>query len=142
MEKMDNMMKIEFLNKSVNEGFARMVTAAFASILDPTITEIADIKTAISEAVTNAIIHGYEDEDGMVCIEGRIFGDTIEFIVSDKGKGIEDISLAMQPLYTGKPDTERSGMGFTIMESFMDEIKVESKLGEGTRVIMNKKICG
>ncbi|MCH5186650.1 MAG: anti-sigma F factor, partial [Oscillospiraceae bacterium] len=128
---MDNLMRMEFLNKSINEGFARCVAASFAGILDPTVNQLSDIKTAVSEAVTNAIIHGYEDCEGMVVLEGRIEGDTIEFTVSDTGKGIADINIAMQPLYTGKPDSERSGMGFTIMESFMDSISVESKLGEG-----------
>ncbi|MCX7714647.1 MAG: anti-sigma F factor [Clostridia bacterium] len=137
---MDNMMKLEFLNKSNNERFARTVAAAFATILDPTLEELSEIKTAVSEAVTNAIIHGYEDSTGMVCLEGRIDGRTIEFIVSDRGKGIEDITQAMQPLFTGKPEMERSGMGFTIMETFMDSIEVESVLGGGTTVKMSKTL--
>lgn len=139
---MDNLMKIEFINKSVNEGFARGVASCFASMLDPTVNELSDIKIAISEAVTNAIIHGYEDCEGMVVLEGRIHENTIEFTVSDSGKGIADINIAMQPLYTGKPDSERSGMGFTIMESFMDSITVESEPGKGTTVKMSKKIGG
>lgn len=133
-------MSLEFLNKSENEAFARMVSAAFASNLNPTAPELAEIKTAVSEAVTNAIIHGYENSVGMVRLEGRISGRTIEFIISDDGWGIEDVKRAREPLYTGKPDSERSGMGFAIMESFMDSVEVKSRLGEGTRIKMKKTI--
>lgn len=136
----DNEMKLEFSSKTSNEAFARITVAAFASQLDPTIDELSDIKTAISEAVTNSIIHGYENEDGVVKISAKIFANTLEVEVSDNGKGIANVEMAMRPLYTSKPNMERSGMGFTIMESFMDEIKVESALGIGTRVIMRKKI--
>ncbi len=136
----DNEMKLEFSSKTCNEAFARIAVAAFVSQLDPTIDELSDIKTAISEAVTNSIIHGYEEGEGTVKIEARIYLDTVQIEIIDNGKGIENVEMAMKPLYTSKPDLERSGMGFTIMESFMDEVKVESALGFGTRVIMKKKI--
>jgi len=136
-----NEMKLEFLSKSQNEGFARVVVAAFASQLDPTIEELADIKTAVSEAVTNAIIHGYENTVGIVTIIARIIDDNkIEIEVIDEGKGIPDIELARQPLYTSKPELERSGMGFTVMETFMDELYVYSEVGKGTKVKMVKYI--
>ncbi|NLV77586.1 MAG: anti-sigma F factor [Tissierellia bacterium] len=131
-------MRLEILSKSTNESFARVVVAAFASQLDPTIEELSDIKTAVSEAVTNAIIHGYEYNEGIVIIESTIEGNRIEIVVEDKGKGIDDIKKAMEPFYTSKPDLERSGMGFTVMETFMDELIVESQLGNGTRVKMAK----
>ena len=131
-------MRLEILSKSTNESFARVVVAAFASQLDPTIEELSDIKTAVSEAVTNAIIHGYEYNEGIVIIESTIEGNRIEIVVEDKGKGIDDIKKAMEPFYTSKPDLERSGMGFTVMETFMDELIVESQLGKGTRVKMAK----
>lgn len=133
-------MCLEFLNKSENEGFARIVAATFASALNPTAPELAEIKTAVSEAVTNAIIHGYENTVGMVKLEGKISGRTVEFTITDDGWGIEDVKKAREPLFTGKPDAERSGMGFSIMESFMDRVEVKSRLGEGTRVKMCKTI--
>lgn len=136
----DNEMKLEFWSKSCNEAFARITVAAFVAQLDPTIEELADIKTAVSEAVTNSIIHGYENDEGIVKIIGRIFANTIEIEISDMGKGIENIENARKPLYTSKPNLERSGMGFTIMESFMDEVQVESVLGLGTKVTMKKTI--
>ena len=136
----ENYMKLEFASKSNNEAFARITVAAFVSQLDPTIEELADIKTAVSEAVTNCIIHGYEEKEGMVKVECKILDRTITIEISDTGKGIEDIETAKEPLYTSKPDLERSGMGFTIMESFMDEMKVESVLGLGTKVTMKKTI--
>ena len=136
----ENEMKLEFISKSTNEAFARISVAAFASQLDPTVEELADIKTAVSEAVTNAIIHGYEERDGIVKIVCRIDKDTIFVEISDTGKGIENIEMAKRPLYTSKPNLERSGMGFTIMESFMDELNVESILGLGTKVTMKKII--
>lgn len=136
----DNEMKLEFLSKSNNEAFARIAVAAFASQLDPTIEEIADIKTAVSEAVTNSIIHGYEDTEGMVKIVCKLFANSITIEISDNGKGIENVDIAKEPLYTSKPNLERSGMGFTIMESFMDELKVESVLGVGTKITMKKMI--
>ena len=136
----ENEMKLEFLSKSNNEAFARITVAAFVSVLDPTIEELADIKTAVSEAVTNCIIHGYEDAEGIVKIRARILKNNVEIEISDTGKGIENVELARKPLYTTKANLERSGMGFTIMESFMDEVEIDSVLGLGTKVIMRKKI--
>ena len=136
----ENEMKLEFLSKSNNEAFARITVAAFASQLDPTIEELADIKTAVSEAVTNCIIHGYEDKEGIIKINCKLTSNSILIEISDSGKGIEDINMAKEPLYTSKPDLERSGMGFTIMESFMDEVKIESVVDIGTKVSMKKTI--
>ena len=136
----DNEMKLEFLSKSNNEAFARITIAAFASQLDPTIEELADIKTAVSEAVTNCIIHAYENRIGIVRMSAQLKENEIIIEISDHGKGIENIEAAKEPLYTTKPNLERSGMGFTIMESFMDNVKVESIVGLGTRVTMSKKI--
>jgi stage II sporulation protein AB (anti-sigma F factor) len=133
-----NEMKLEFLSKSSNEAFARVAAAAFVSQLDPTIEELADVRTAVSEAVTNAIIHGYEDRIGVIRMVCRLFERSAEIEISDEGKGIEDIEQAMQPLYTSKPEMERSGMGFTVMESFMDMVRVRSKPGEGTTVTLYK----
>jgi stage II sporulation protein AB (anti-sigma F factor) len=136
----DNEMKLEFISKSSNEAFARITVAAFVSQLDPKLEEMADIKTAVSEAVTNCIIHGYENKQGIVKIYAKIDGNKITIEISDKGKGINDIDAAKEPLFTTKPNLERSGMGFTIMESFMDTLKVESILGLGTKVTMTKTI--
>ncbi|MGK0467770.1 anti-sigma F factor [Clostridium sp.] len=133
-----NNIKIEFLSKSQNEGFARVAVAAFATQLDPTIEEINDIKTAVSEAVTNAIIHGYDSEEQMITIEAIIDGNELTVIVCDTGKGIDNLELALQPLYTSRPDLERSGMGFTVMDSFMDSLEVKSDKGRGTSIIMKK----
>ena len=139
-EVFDNEMKLEFISKSSNEAFARIAVAAFASQLDPTIEELADIKTAVSEAVTNSIIHGYENKQGIVKVSAKLKKNEVIIEISDKGKGIENINEAKEPLYTTKPNLERSGMGFTIMESFMDKMKVESILGLGTKVTMSKII--
>ena len=136
----DNEMKLEFLSKANNEAFARITVAAFVSQLDPTIEELADIKTAVSEAVTNAIVHGYEDTEGIVKVVAKLFANTVEIEVSDTGKGIEDVELARKPLYTTKANLERSGMGFTIMESFMDEVEIDSVVGLGTKIKMKKMI--
>lgn len=136
----DNEMKIEFLSKSSNEAFARISVAAFIAQLDPTLEELADIKTAVSEAVTNSIIHGYEDQTGIVKLICKIKENEVLIEILDSGKGIENIEIAKQPLYTTKSNMERSGMGFTIMESFMDHIEVESMLGIGTKVTMSKVI--
>ncbi|PHS36293.1 MAG: anti-sigma F factor [Alkaliphilus sp.] len=136
----NNYMKLEFESKSHNEAFARVVVAAFAAQLDPTIEEITDIKTSVSEAVTNAIIHGYEDKIGLITIVAVIRGKEIEIDVSDNGKGIENVIKAMEPLYTSKPELERSGIGFTVMETFMNVVKVYSTVGEGTRIRMIKRI--
>ncbi len=138
--KYDNEMNLEIVSKSCNEAFARITVAAFVAQLDPTIDEIADIKTAVSEAVTNCIIHGYESSEGIIKINCKIEGRKIIVEISDTGKGIENIDIAKEPLYTTKADLERSGMGFTIMESFMDELNVESILGLGTKVTMTKNI--
>lgn len=137
---MENEMKLEIKSKSSNESFARIVVAAFASQLDPTIEELADIKTAVSEAVTNAIIHGYDGKDGIIHINCKINEGELIVEIIDYGSGIENIEIAKQPLYTSKPDLDRSGMGFTIMESFMDEVKIESIVGVGTKINMRKKI--
>ena len=136
----ENEMKLEFVSKSNNEAFARITVAAFASQLDPTIEEMADIKTAVSEAVTNCIIHGYEEKEGIITIVAKIKGEELEIEITDKGKGIENIEMARKPLYTSKPNLERSGMGFTIMENFMDEMNIESIVGMGTKITMKKKI--
>lgn len=136
-----NVMKLLFSARSENEAFARIAVAAFVSQLDPTMEELNDLKTAVSEAVTNAIIHGYDnDGERQVCVEGAIDHDRITIIVSDEGGGIEDLELARQPLYTSRPELERSGMGFTIMENFMDQFEVTSTVGGGTRVAMMKRI--
>lgn len=136
----DNEMKLEFISKSSNEAFARVAVAAFASQLDPTIEELADIKTAVSEAVTNCIIHGYDHKQGTVKIISRLKNNEIMIEISDNGKGIENIDMAKEPLYTTKPNLERSGMGFTIMESFMDRVEIESIINLGTKVTMYKTI--
>ena len=136
----DNKMSIEFVSKSQNEGFARVAVAAFVAQLDPTIDEINDVKTAVSEAVTNSIIHGYENrEDGLIRIEAEINENEVTIVIIDKGIGIDDIEQAMEPLYTSRPDIERSGMGFTVMETFMDDLEVESEKGIGTKVVIKKK---
>lgn len=136
----ENEMKLEFTSKSNNEAFARIAVAAFAAQLDPTIEELADIKTAVSEAVTNSIIHGYENTCGIIKILSKIYKNIIEIEISDTGKGIENVEMARKPLYTSKPNLERSGMGFTIMESFMDEVHIESVVGLGTKITMKKVI--
>ena len=135
-----NEMQLDFVSKSENESFARVAVAAFASQLDPTLDELADIKTAVSEAVTNSIIHGYEDTIGIIRINSKLYEDRIVITIQDWGKGIEDIEKARQPLWTSKPELERSGMGFTIMEDFMDELSVKSTPGEGTVITMVKNI--
>ena len=136
-----NSMKIEFPNNSDNERFARSVAAAFVLELDPTLDQISEIKTAVSEAVTNAIIHGYDTDSGIVTMEGYIYDDVVEFTISDNGVGIPDIARAREPLFTGKPEMdERSGMGFTIMETFMDSLDVRSEVGKGTKITMSKRL--
>ena len=137
---MKHEMRLEFDSIPANESFARVVVAAFLTRLNPTMEEVADIKTAISEAVTNAIIHGYKQEVHKILIEAEVEKDTLEVSVQDFGVGIADIEKAMEPLYTTRRDLERSGMGFVFMEAFMDTIKVTSKPGEGTKVTMTKKI--
>ncbi len=140
MDNLKNEMKLEFLSRSVNEAFARVAVASFASQLDPTIEELADIKTSVSEAVTNSIIHAYDGKDGIIKIHSRLYDNEIEIEVIDTGMGIENVEEARTPLFTTKSNLERSGMGFTIMENFMDELKVESVSGLGTKVYMKKLI--
>lgn len=135
-----NEMKLEFDARSINEGFARMAVAAFIAENNPTLDEISDIKTAVSEAVTNAIIHGYDDPKQKVFLFCSVQGNEVEIIVEDHGKGIADVKKAMEPFYTTKPELERSGMGFAFMEAFMDTVFVNSVPGEGTKVTMRKKI--
>lgn len=137
---MKQIMKLEMDSVSSNESFARVVVAAFLTRLNPTMEEVADIKTAVSEAVTNAIIHGYRQEVHKIVIEAMVEEDIFTVSVEDFGVGIEDVKKAMEPMYTTRGDLERSGMGFVFMEAFMDSIEVESKVGQGTKVIMIKKI--
>ena len=135
-----NYITLEFLSRSANEGFARGAVACFAAQLDPTLEELGDIKTAVSEAVTNAIVHAYPDQLGKISIKARILeGNVLELTVRDWGRGIPDVDKARQPLYTTGGE-ERSGMGFTIMESFMDRLTVRSGQGKGTRVVMRRRI--
>ena len=135
-----NYITVTFPSCSANEGFARMAVAAFAAQLDPTLEELGDIKTAVSEAVTNAIVHAYPDTLGRVVVKAKILEDNVlEVTVRDWGRGIEDVERARQPLYTTGGE-ERSGMGFTIMEGFMDTLRVTSKEGQGTKVVMRRRI--
>lgn len=136
----DNKIVLEIESRSQNESYARVAVAAFIAQLDPTVEEISDIKTAVSEAVTNSIIHGYEGkEDCIIRIEVYLYGNEAKIVIIDYGKGIKDIQQAMEPLYTSRPDLERSGMGFTVMESFMDNIEVDSTEGKGTKIVLYKK---
>lgn len=137
---MNNNMKLEFISISANEKFARTAVAAFVTQLNPTLDDIEDIKAAVSEAVTNAIIHGYRDTFGTVFVSCILKDNTAEIEISDKGCGIENIELARTPLYTGTTDSERSGLGFTVMETFMDNVTVKSAPGEGTTVTLTKTI--
>lgn len=137
---MKNTMLLKIPSKSENERFARTVCAAFLLEVDPTIEEMSEIKTAVSEAVTNAIIHGYNSGEGEVVITGELSDRTVTYTITDNGCGIPDIEKAREPLYTGKPETERSGMGFSIMEAFMDELVVESEPGKGTTITMIKRL--
>lgn len=147
-KKLKNEMKIEFDAVSENEAFARVAVAAFVSPLNPTMEEISDIKTAVSEAVTNAVIHGYDRIDGEACDEREhkiyvhclILNDVLQVEITDEGKGIDNIEQAMEPLFTTKPDMDRSGMGFAFMEAFMDDLEVISEPGIGTTVLMSKKL--
>lgn len=135
-----NEMILEFDSRSQNESFARIVVSAFIARLDPTMEEMADIKTAVSEAVTNAVIHGYQNEKGKIRLICLIEDNLVKLEIEDKGIGIEDIQKAMEPLYTTRPEWERSGMGFAFMEAFMDEVEVISSVGKGTLIKMQKKI--
>ena len=136
-----NEAKLSFLSRSANEGFARTAAACFAAQLDPTLDEVNDIKTAVSEAVTNCIVHAYPDKLGVVSLRLRLFEDnTLEIVVKDNGVGIDDVEKARKPLFTTGGD-DRSGMGFTIMESFMDTLKIRSTPGKGTTVTMRRRIA-
>ncbi|KMY44119.1 anti-sigma F factor [Bacillus sp. FJAT-27916] len=140
---MKNTMNLEFSALSQNESFARITVASFVAQLDPTMDELTEIKTVVSEAVTNAIIHGYEsDPKGIIyiAVSMDLEEETVELSIKDKGIGIRDVEEARQPLYTTKPELERSGMGFTIMENFMDEIMIESSRGEGTTIRLMKNL--
>lgn len=139
--KVKNEVKISLMSCSSNESFARVSVSSFFAQLDPTVDEITDIKTAVSEAVTNAIVHGYKDKLGIVYITIKILDEATAYIkVRDTGCGIDDIKQAMEPLYTTAPNDERAGLGFAVMQSFMDKVKVFSKKGHGTTVVMTKKI--
>lgn len=140
MEKKTNHMHLCFDARTSNESFARMAVTAFMSEMNPTLEQIADVKTAVSEAVTNAIVHGYTDENRQVEIVCDQYDKKLVVMVVDHGVGIENLEQAMQPFYTSKPELERSGMGFSFMEAFMDDVKVESRLGIGTKVTMSKYI--
>lgn len=136
-----NQMKLQFLSVPENESFARVAVSAFAVQLDPTLDVLADIKTAVSEAVTNAIVHGYGDKIGWVTLEATMTENgVLSLIIGDQGKGIADVAQAMQPFFTTQPEKERSGMGFSVMQTFMDQVQVESAPGEGTTVRMEKRI--
>lgn len=135
-----NEMELVFDSRSANESFARVTVAAFMTSLNPTVEEVSDVKTAVSEAVTNAIIHGYENEVHNIYIRCRTEGKTLYLEIEDRGKGIEDVGKAMEPLFTTKPEIERAGMGFSFMEAFMDKLEVESEPGKGTIVKMQKTI--
>ena len=131
---------IVFTSRSANEGFARAAAACFAAQLDPTLDELGDVKTAVSEAVTNAIVHAYTEKSGKVILRAWIDEDAIRIEVEDMGRGIENIEQAMQPFYTTQPDQERTGMGFALMQSFMDSVRVQSSPGNGTLVFMQKRL--
>ena len=140
MQRIENYVTLEFLSRSSNEGFTRVAAAGFAAQLDPTLDELGDIKTAVSEAVTNAIVHGYPDQLGRIAVKLKLLpNNTLEITVRDWGRGIADIQQARQPLFTTGGE-ERSGMGFTIMESFMDKLTVKSTPGRGTTVTMRKRV--
>ena len=137
--KFENQMKLQFLSLSANERFARVAVGSFIASLDPTALEIADIKTAVSEAVTNCIVHAYRDTIGVVTVHTRIYPNRrVVITIKDKGCGIENVKKAMEPLYTTLPDEERSGLGFSVMQSFTDKIRVRSVLGKGTSVVLEK----
>lgn len=135
-----NEMTVSFSSNAQNEGFARMVVAAFITGTNPTLEEVSDVKTAVSEAVTNSIIHGYREKEGKVIINAKVTGRKIYIEVIDNGNGIENVKKAMEPMFTTRPDDERSGMGFSFMEAFMDKLEVSSELGVGTIVKMWKEI--
>ena len=133
-----NEMKVSFLSRSENEAFARTAVAAFAATVDPTVEQLNEVKTAVSEAVTNAIVHGYGHADGWVTVEATLTGRRLTLKITDAGCGIADVERAMEPLYTSRPEEERSGIGFTVMQTFTDRLEVESAVGKGTVVTMEK----
>ena len=136
-----NEMRLMFLSKEENETFCRVSVAAFLSQLDPVVSELVDVKTAVSEAVTNCVVHGYGENYGVITVNMRVFFDkTVEISIEDKGRGILDIEKAREPLFTTKKDEERAGMGFTVMETFMDSVEVFSEIGRGTTVILKKQL--
>ncbi|SES62408.1 stage II sporulation protein AB (anti-sigma F factor) [Anaerobranca gottschalkii DSM 13577] len=137
---MENYMELIIPSYSKNESFARAVVGAFFSQLDPDLNDLNELKTAVSEAVTNAIIHGYPDGVGEIRIKAKIYDDVFEVNIIDQGVGIENIEQAREPLYTSKPEMERSGLGFSVMEGFMDEVEIISKVGAGTQITLRKKI--
>ena len=137
---MRNKMILQFQAISENESFARGVISCFALKLNPSLEELSDIKTAVSEAVTNCIVHAYPNDKGIITLESEIENDVIHINVFDNGVGIKDVNKALEPFFTTKPDEERSGMGFSIMKSFMDEVRIESKKGAGTKIYMKKNI--
>lgn len=136
-----NEMKLSFPSKSVNEAFARAAVSAFITVLDPTVGELSDLKTAVSEAVTNCVVHGYRRQSGTITVSGKITEDRRVIIrIRDSGVGIEDVKKAMEPLFTTAPDEERAGLGFAVMQSFCDRVHVSSKPGKGTSVTLEKRI--
>lgn len=137
---MKNKMELKVSSSSKNESFARAVVAAFVAQLDPTMEELADVRTAVSEAVTNAVIHGYENTTGVIQIQVTLEAQEVVIEITDYGKGIADIEQAMEPFYTTRPEMERSGMGFSFMEAFMDSLHIESEVGRGTKILMRKVI--
>ena len=137
--KKKNFLHLEIPSKSENESLARVVVAALAAQLDPTIDELNDVKTAVSEAVTNAVIHGYEGKEGIIVIKADLYQDELVVEIEDRGSGIKDLEKAREPLFTTKPEEERSGMGFTIMENFMDRVDIITEEKVGTRIIMRRK---
>ena len=140
--KIVNEIKLSFPSKSCNEGFSRSAAASFAALADPSVSDISDIKTAVSEAVTNCIVHAYRNKTGIIEMTARILeGGRFYIKIKDSGCGISDVKAAMQPLFTTAPEEERAGLGFAVMESFTDRLKVTSHVGKGTCVIMQKKLC-
>ena len=141
--KAKNLVKLSFYSRSVNEGFARGALAALLAQADPTVPELADVKTAVSEAVTNCIVHAYPGGVGLVHMSIALYeGGTVKITIADKGVGIADVAKAMQPMYTTGNPEERAGLGFAVMQSFMDKVKVTSKPGQGTRVVLTKTLAG
>lgn len=137
-----NELKCTFPARSENESFARTMVCAFAAQLNPTVEDLADLRTAVSEAVTNCIVHGYRDREGIISVTVRLLPNSVIYVrIADKGCGIEDIAKAMEPLYSGAPNEERAGLGFTVMQSFTDRLTVRSQVGKGTAVTMRKKMC-